>query len=70
MTECHSNSTSERKISEGSANVPTNVLRPFDSAFVMMFRRPARYLKVIFSIDSFVDRKFERRQREKIMFAN
>lgn len=42
FTEFHSNSTSERKISEGSANVPTNVFRPFDSAFVMMFRRPAR----------------------------
>lgn len=45
FTEFHSNSTSERNMSDGRANVPTNVFRPLDSAFVIMFRRPARYLR-------------------------
>ena len=44
LTACQFNSTSERKMSEGNAKVPTNVLRPFDSALVTMFKRPARYL--------------------------
>lgn len=36
------NSTKERNINEGKANVPTNVPRPLVSAFEMILKRPAR----------------------------
>ena len=40
-------SAKDKKISEGKANVPTNVLSPLASVFVIIFNRPARYLKVV-----------------------
>lgn len=45
LTTCQSNSTSDKKISEGKANVPTNVFSPLVSAFDMILNSPARYLK-------------------------
>lgn len=42
LTVLQSNATSDVKISDGNANVPTNVFKPFVSAFVMTFKRPAR----------------------------
>lgn len=41
LTVLQSSATSDVKISDGNANVPTNVFRPFVSAFVMIFDRPA-----------------------------
>lgn len=41
LTVLQSNATNDVKISDGNANVPTNVFRPFVSAFVMIFNRPA-----------------------------
>lgn len=38
--------TSDVKISDGNANVPTNVLKPLVSAFVIILSRPAIYLKI------------------------
>lgn len=45
LTVLQLSSASDRKITDGRANVPTKVLRPFASVLVMMFSRPARYLQ-------------------------
>lgn len=45
LTVLKSNLASERKISEGKANVPTNVPIPFDSVLETKFNVPATYLK-------------------------
>lgn len=42
LTVLQSNATNDVKINDGNANVPTNVFKPFVSAFVMIFKRPAR----------------------------
>lgn len=42
FTTCQSNSTSDKKIRDGNANVPTNVLRPLVSEFDMILNSPAR----------------------------
>ena len=39
------NSTNDRKISDGSAKLPTNVFSPFVSSFEIILNRPAKYLK-------------------------
>lgn len=41
FTVFQSNATSDVKINDGNANVPTNVFKPLVSAFVIIFNRPA-----------------------------
>lgn len=41
FTVLQSSATSDVNISDGNANVPTNVFKPFVSAFVIIFNRPA-----------------------------
>lgn len=41
LTVFQSSATSDVKISDGNANVPTNVFKPLVSAFVIIFKRPA-----------------------------
>lgn len=54
FTVCQLSSTSDKNMSEGRANVPTNVLRPFVSAFEMIFRRPARYLRKTITLIAYI----------------
>lgn len=45
FTFCQFNSTNDRNMRHGRANVPTNVFNPFVSEFVIILSIPAKYLK-------------------------
>lgn len=44
LTVCQFNSTNDKNIRHGNANVPANVFNPFVSAFDIILNRPAKYL--------------------------